>query len=177
MKAFFRVMTLTLTLSGYGCDAERPSPMPVSPSPTSPTVTTSVQDLASRPADAWRLRTTIVSLEGTMCFWTWPVGKQFDWTLSVDRSGAQVRFVYDINNPHDNLLFVGAVNERSFTAASATYGSSWQCSGSVMLSSSVVGSFSPDGRTLTGRERLTYRRVDGGGELTITYEWSATPTS
>jgi hypothetical protein len=116
-----------------------------------------------------------VSLEGSACFWKQPVGATFDnWTLSVERSGAQVRFVYDVNNPHDNLSFVGAVNEQSFTAASDTFSSSWQCAPNVTLSSSVVGSFSSDGRALSGRERLTYRVV-GGSELTITLEWHATP--
>jgi hypothetical protein len=83
-----------------------------------------------------------------------------------------MRFVYDVNNPHDNFLFVGAVHEQSFTATTATYRSFWQCAGAVAISSSVVGSFSPDGRTLSGRERLIYR-VDGGTELTITLEWNA----
>ena len=123
--------------------------------------------------ELWRLTTTIVSLEGSACFWPHPVGKKFDSTLSVERNGAQVRFVYDVNNPHDNLLFVGAVHEQSFTAASDTYRSSWQCAGGVTLSSSVVGSFSSDGRTLSGRERLMYR-VDAGSELIITFEWNAT---
>ena len=125
--------------------------------------------------ELWKLSTTIVSLEGAVCFWHWPVGKTFDfWTLSVERNGAQVRFVYDVYNLHDNLLFVGAVNDQAFAAASDEYRSFWACSGSVTLSSAVVGSFSSDGGTLSGRERLTYRRVDGGGDLTITYEWSAT---
>jgi hypothetical protein len=124
--------------------------------------------------ESWRLTTTVVSLEGAVCFWPHPVGKKFDnWTLSVERNGSQVRFVYDVNNPHDNLLFVGAVNERSFTAASDNYRSGWQCARNVTFSSSVVGSFSADGRTLSGRERLTYR-VDGGDDLTITLEWNAT---
>jgi hypothetical protein len=122
----------------------------------------------------WRLTTRIVSLEGAACFWTQPVGATFDdWTLSVERNGGEVRFVYDVNNPHDNLLFVGGVNERAFTAVSNTYSSSWRCAPAVTFSSSVIGSFSSDGRALSGRERLTYR-VDGGGELTITYEWNAT---
>jgi hypothetical protein len=30
-----------------------------------------------------------------------------DWILSVGRKGAQVRFVYDVRNEHDNLLFSG----------------------------------------------------------------------
>jgi hypothetical protein len=76
---------------------------------------------------------------------------------------------------HDNMLFVGAVNEQSFTAASDTYSSSWSCARNVTFSSSVVGSFSADGRTLSGRERLMYRVV-GGSELIITFEWTATRT-
>ena len=108
-----------------------------------------------------------------MCFWPHPVGKTFDWTLSVERNGVQVRFVYDVNNPHDNLLFVGAVHEQSFTAVSDTYRSAWQCTGGVTISSSVIGSFLSDGRTLSGRERLIYR-MDGGSELIITFEWNAT---
>jgi hypothetical protein len=108
-----------------------------------------------------------------VCFWPHPVGKKFDWTLSVELNGAQVRFVYDVNNPHDNLSFVGAVHEQSFTAASDTYRSGFQCARSVTISSSVVGSFLSDGRTLSGRERLIYR-VEGGSELIITLEWNAT---
>jgi hypothetical protein len=178
LKAFFSGMTVALTLTGYGCNADRVPPTPLSPSPTvqnqnpAPNPPAPNRNLAG---ELWRLSTTIVSLEGGVCFYTWPVGKTFDfWTLSVERNDAQVRFVYDVNNPHDNLLFVGAVNDQAFTAASDEYRSYWVCSGSVTLSSSVVGSFSSDGRTLSGRERLTYRRVDGGGDLTITYQWSAT---
>ena len=178
LKVFCSVLMVAFTLTGYGC-ADRVPPTPVSPSPTvqdrNPAPNPTVQD--RNPAgELWKLTTTIVSLEGAVCFWTQPVGKKFDnWTLSVERNGAQVRFVYDVNNPHDNLLFVGAVNDHSFTAASDTYRSRWACSGGVTFSSSVVGSFSSDGRTLSGRERLTYR-VDGGGDLTITFEWNATRT-
>jgi hypothetical protein len=114
-----------------------------------------------------------VALEGSACFWPHPVGKKFDWTLSVERNGAHVRFVYDVNNPHDNLSLVGAVEEQSFTAVSDTYRSGWQCAGGVTISSSVVGSFSSDGHTLSGHERLMYR-VDDGSELIITLEWTAT---
>jgi hypothetical protein len=123
--------------------------------------------------DLWRLTTTIVSLEGSACFWTQPVGATFDnWTLSVERSGPQARFVYDVNNPHDNVLFVGAVSGQSFSATSATYRSSWACAANVEISSSVFGTFSLDGRTLSGRERLIYR-VSGGSELVITFDWNA----
>jgi hypothetical protein len=37
----------------------------------------------------------------------------------------------------------------------------------------VVGTFSADGRTLSGRERLIYR-VDGGSDLIVNFEWNAT---
>jgi hypothetical protein len=122
----------------------------------------------------WRLTTTVVGLEGSACFWRAPVGTNFDnWTLSVEREGADVRFLYDVNNPHDNALFVGRVNGSSFSASSDTYRSFWGCSGGVSFSTSVAGSFSPDGRGLSGRERLVYR-VDGGGELIISLEWNAT---
>ena len=177
LKVLLSVLTVALTLMGSGCGADGGPSTPVSPSPTVP-------DASPPPGmgpnhnlvgELWRLTTTIVSLEGSACFWTQPVGAKFDsWTLSVERSGAQVRFLYDVNNPHDNLLFVGAVNEQSFTAASDTYRSSWQCATHVTFSSSVVGSFSSDGRTLSGRERLIYR-VDGGSELIITLGWNATP--
>jgi hypothetical protein len=175
LKMFFSVVTVALALTGYGCSADRGASTPVSPSPT---LRDATPPLGPRPdptsaGELWRLTTTIVSLEGSACFWTHPVGKKFDWTLSVERNAPQVRFVYDINNPHDNLLFVGAVHEQSFTAASATYRSAWQCAGGVTLSSSVVGSFSSDGSTLSGRERLIYR-ADSGSELIITLEWDAT---
>jgi hypothetical protein len=123
--------------------------------------------------ELWELTTTIVSLEGSACFWTHPVGATFDsWTLSVERSGTQVRFTYDVNNPHDNVLLEGAVNELSFTAVSGASRGGWRCSGNLTFSSSVVGSFSSDGRSLSGRERQMYR-VDGGGELIVTLEWNA----
>jgi hypothetical protein len=115
LKAFFSGMTVALTLTGYGCNADRVPPTPLSPSPTvqnqnpAPNPPAPNRNLAG---ELWRLSTTIVSLEGAVCFYTWPVGKTFDfWTLSVERNGAQVRFVYDVNNPHDNLLFAGAVND------------------------------------------------------------------
>jgi hypothetical protein len=89
----------------------------------------------------------------------------------VERVGEQVRFRY--GNVHDHILFVGDVKEQSFTAASDTYHSFWQCSGGVTFSSSVVGSFSSGGHTLSARERLIYR-VQGGSELIIILEWNAT---
>ncbi len=168
LKAFVRVLMVGLAVIGYGCGDEPGLRTPISPSPP----VQSLPPASPVEGELWSLTTTIVSLEGSVCFWTQPVGKQFDWTLSVERNGAQVRFVYDVNNPHDNLLFVGAVDQESFTAASDTYRSVWQCAGGVTLSSSVIGRFLLDGRTLSGRERLTYR-VDSGGELIITFEWNA----
>ncbi len=169
LKVLFSGLTVALALTGAGCGAEHGPSTPVSPSPP-------VQGPPPAPpfaGELWSLTTTIVSLEGSVCFWPHPVDKKFDWTLSVERNGAQVRFVYDVNNPHDNLLFVGAVNEQSFTAMTDTYRSGWQCAGGVTFSSSVIGGFLSDGRTLSGRERLIYR-VDGGSELIITFEWNAT---
>ena len=124
------------------------------------------------PGELWSLTTEVVSLEGSACFWTNPVGKKFDWTLAVDRDGTEVRLVYDVYNPHDNLSFVGAVQEQSFTAATDTYRSFWPCAGAQTFSSSVVGGFSSDGQTLSGRERLIYRG-ESGKELVITMEWNA----
>ena len=172
MKVFFSVLTLALTLTGYGCSADRGPATPLSPSPTvqvSPSPT--VQD--RNPAgESWRLTTTIVSLEATACFWTQPVGTKVDaWILSIERNGPQVRFLYGAT--HDDMLFVGAVTEQSFTAASDTYRSRWACSGNVTISSSVIGNFSSDGRTLSGRERLIYQ-VDGGSVLIVTLDWNAT---
>jgi len=152
------------------------------PGPTSPTGTTPPPSPPSPqasfplpPGELWSLTTTIVSLEGSACFWSHPVGKKFDWTLAVERNGTEVRLVYDVYNPHDNLSFVGAVQEQSFTAVTDTYRSFWQCAGGQTIVSSVVGSFSSDGHTLSGRERLIYRG-DGGNELTITSEWNAART-
>lgn len=175
LKVSCNVVMVAFTLTGYGC-ADRVPPTPVSPSPTvqdiNPVPNSTVQD--RNPAgELWKLTTTIVSLEGSACFWTQPVGAKFDgWTLSVERNGAQVRFLYDVQNPHDNMLFVGAVNGQSFTGVTDSFRGFWQCSGHVTLSSSVAGSFSSDGRTLSGRERQMYR-VDGGSELVITLEWNA----
>jgi hypothetical protein len=176
LTAFFSVLTVVVALTGYGCDADGRHRSPVFPSPT-------VLDAPPPPGpgpdrnaarELWSLTTTIVSLEGSACFWTQPVGAKIDsWTLSVERSGTQVRLVYDVNNPGDNMLFVGAVNEQSFTAVSDSYRGGFPCARNVTLSSSVVGSFSSDGHMLSGLERLIYR-VDGGGELIITLEWNAT---
>jgi hypothetical protein len=174
LKVFFGVLTVALALTGYGCgDDGSPSP-PVSPSPT-------VVDVPpppgrgpdpNLPGELWRFTTTVTSLEGSACFWNLPVGARIDnWAFSVERVGEQVRFRY--GNVHDHILFVGDVKEQSFTAVSDTYHSYWQCSGGVTFSSSVVGSFSSDGRALSGRERLIYR-VQGGSELIITLEWNAT---
>jgi hypothetical protein len=60
-----------------------------------------------------------------------------------------------------------------FAAMSETYRSAWQCAGGVTISSSVDGSFSLDGDTLVGQERLRYR-ADSSQELIITFEWNAT---
>lgn len=176
LKLLLGVLAVAFALMGYGCTGDDGPITPVSPSPTVVNVPPPPGTGPDRNSagELWSLTTAIVSLEGSACFWPHPVGKKFDWTLSVERNGAQVRFVYDVNNPHDNLLFVGAVHEQSFTAVSDTYRSFWQCAGGVTLFSSVVGSFSSDGRTLSGRERLIYR-VNGGSELIITLEWNATP--
>jgi hypothetical protein len=168
------VLTI-LVLMGWACAGDRGAAVPAGPTPITvdaPRPTTTAPQ-PSAPGELWRLTTTIVGLEGSACFWTHPVGATFDnWTLSVERNGANVRFIYDVNNPHDNALFVGAVNGSSFTAASDIYRSSWACSGAVSISTSVAGSFAPDGRALSGRERLVYR-VEGGSELIVSFEWSA----
>lgn len=176
MRVLLSVLTLALALTGYGCDADRGPSTPISPTPpvVVPPTTPTPGPAPNHPGDLWSLTTTVVSLEGSACFWPHPVGKTFvNSTLSVERNEPQVRFVYDVNNVHDNLSFVGTVNEHSFAAASGTYSSGWQCAPHVTISSSVVGTFSSDDRTLTGLERLTYRVV-GGNELTITLEWNAT---
>jgi hypothetical protein len=172
LKVFGTSLVVALALNGHGCEADRRIRSPVSPSPAVATVPP-VPD-PSPAGERWKLTTTIVALEGSACFWRQPAGTRFEnWTLSVERIESLVRFVYDVNNPHDNLLFVGTVNGQSFSAASESYRGFWPCAGSVTLSSSVVGSFSTDGRTLSGRERLVYR-VDGGGDLVVSFEWNAT---
>jgi hypothetical protein len=181
LKLFCSLLTLAFVLTGSACGADRGHDgPPFSPSPTAlggwppPPPPPQPGTAADRPpaGELWSLTTTIVSLEGSACFWSHPVGKKLNWTLSVERNGEDVRFVYDVNNPDDNVLLVGAVHEQSFAAASGTYGSFWQCAGGVTFSSSVTGSFSSDGQTLIGRERFIYR-LDRGGELMITWEWNA----
>ena len=174
-KKYLGALTVVLALTAYGCGSDR-GLSPVAPTPTvilTPLPTNPRADNAT--GDLWRLSTKIVAIEGAQCFWTHSVGVTVDtWTLSVDRSELQVRFLYDVYNPHDNLLYAGAVNGLSFSAASDTLRSFWQCAGSVSLSSSVEGRFSADGQTLSGRERLKYR-TDDGRELVVTLEWNATP--
>jgi hypothetical protein len=175
LKAVCSVLTVALAVTGYGCGGDSGDSPPVLPSPTvvnEPLPPLPPVPNPNVPGELWSLSTVVVSLEGSACFWPHPVGKKFDWTLSVERNETQVRFVYDVNNPHDNLSFVGTVNEQSFTAASNSYGSSWQCSGGVTFSASVLGRFASDGRTLSGRERFIYR-LGGGSELIITSEWNA----
>jgi hypothetical protein len=177
LKRVFSVLTVALALPGHGCRGDRGDNTPVLPSPTvlnepRPPPTPGVWPNPLLEGELWNLTTTVVSLEGSACFWPHPVGKTFEWTLSVERDGAQVRFVYDVYNPHDNVLFVGTVKEQSFAAASNFYGSSWQCSGGVTFSASVLGHFASDGRTLSGRERFIYR-LSGARELIITSEWNA----
>jgi hypothetical protein len=177
LKRVFSVLTVALALPGHGCRGDRGDNTPVLPSPTvlnepRPPPTPGVWPNPLLEGELWNLTTTVVSLEGSACFWPHPVGKTFEWTLSVERDGAQVRFVYDVYNPHDNVLFVGTVKEQSFAAASNFYGSSWQCSGGVTFSASVLGHFASDGRTLSGRERFIYR-LSGARELIINSEWNA----
>ena len=169
------VLSVPVALLVYGCDGSSRPSTPISPSPP---VTYSPPPPIPAPGatgELWTLTTTVVSIEGSACFWTQPAGSKIDsWTLAVDRSGTQVRFLYDVYNPHDNVLFVGVVNDRSFAATSDSYQSAWQCSGGVTFSSSVEGNFSSDGRSLSGRERLMYR-LSRGGELIVTLEWNAVP--
>jgi hypothetical protein len=173
LKVFFGVLTVALALTWFGCGDDRGPSTPVSPSSpvvNAPSPPGSGPDL---PGELWRFTTTVMSLEGSACFGNLPVGARIDnWAFSVERVGEQARFRY--GNVHDHTLFVGDVKEQSFTAVSDTYSSSWQCAPQVTISSSVSGHFSPDGRTLSARERLIYR-VHGGSELIITLEWNATP--
>jgi len=172
MRALVTVLMVAAAMTGYACDADHATPT----SPTSRDVATPAPRAGPAPqvpGELWKLATTVVALDGSACFWSAPVGKTFDWTLSVERTGSDVRFVYDVNNVHDNLSFVGTVSNGVFAAASETFSSSWACAPRVTLSSSVTGSFSGDGRALSGTERLTYRVGDGEG-LTITLEWRAT---
>jgi hypothetical protein len=174
LKVLFGAAIVALALTWYGCGTERGPSTPVSPSSPvidapSPPGSGPDPDL---PGELWRFTTTVMSLEGSACFWNLPVGARIDnWAFSVERVGEQVRFRY--GNVHDHILFVGDVKGQSFTAVSDTYSSSWPCAPSVTISSSVVGSFSSDGRALSGRERLIYR-VHGGSELIITMQWNAT---
>jgi hypothetical protein len=128
-----------------------------------------IEGIVDLGGESWRLTTTVVSLEVPPGCSSPPVGTKWDgWTLSALRRGAQVYFTYyDRNGEFYNGL-VGAVNEQSFTAVSDNYRGFWPCAGTVTISSSVVGSFSSDDRTLSGRERLIYR-VDGGSELIIAF--------
>ncbi len=120
VKVFVSALTLSLALTGYGCGADRGPGTPISPSPTVPAAPLPPGPDRNSQGELWGLTTAIVSREGSACFWPHPVGKTFDWTLSVERNGAQARFVYDVNNPHDNSLFVGEVHEQSFTAVTGT---------------------------------------------------------
>ena len=164
-----RSASVMLAVLLSACGSSRPT------SPTGTTPPSAPPPLVNFPlpsGELWNLTTVIVSLEGSACFWSQPVGKKLEWTLSVERKGTEVRLLYDVYNPHDSLSFVGAVHEQSFTAATDTYRSFWQCAGGQAIAASVVGSFSSDGHTLSGRERLTYRG-DGGNELIVTSDWNA----
>lgn len=167
---------LVLACGAWGCSSDRSGGSLPSPTPTvvqAPQPTT-FSPLPAPAGELWRLSTSVESLEGSACFWTHAVGTRFDnWTMSVDREGSQVRFVYDVNNPHDNVLLTGTVTGTGFTAESEIYRSMWACSGAVTITSSVAGSFSGDGRALSGRQRLIYRGSDS--ELIITLRWSASP--
>jgi hypothetical protein len=167
------LMVVALALTWYGCGTERGPSTPVSPSPPvvnapSPPGRGPDPDL---PGESWKFTATVMSLEGSACFWNQPVGARINWGLWVERLGEEVRFRE--GNVQDYILFVGEVKEQSFTAVSDTYSSSWQCAPRVTFFSSVSGHFSPDGHTLSARERLIYRVV-GGGELIITLQWDAT---
>lgn len=156
-------------LCAIACDADRPpgwlAPTPVARPAAAPEVDV--------PGALWQLRTTIVAIEGSACFWPHPVGAVFNWQLAVERSESQIRLLYDVRNAHDNLLFVGEPAGDAFSAATATSPGWWACSGDATLSSSVTGRFTVDGNGLTAREQLTYRAASG--ELVITFDWLAAP--
>src|SRR5262245_48600462 len=92
LKAF-SVLTVALAVTGYGCGADPGPGVPLSPSPTvlNAPPPPSVASPPNSAGELWSLTTAIVSLEGSACFWPHPVGKKFDWTLSVERIGVQVR--------------------------------------------------------------------------------------
>ena len=90
LKVSCNIVMVAFTLTGYGC-ADRVPPTPVSPSPTvqdiNPVPNSTVQDRTPA-GELWKLTTTIVSLEGSACFWTQPVGAKFDgWTLLSSAAG------------------------------------------------------------------------------------------
>src|SRR5688572_30539387 len=83
-KASASGLTVALTLAGYGCNADRIPPPPLSPGPAAQVQAPAPPAPPAPPGprvpggELWKLTTTIVSLEGAVCFWHWSVGKTFD---------------------------------------------------------------------------------------------------
>jgi hypothetical protein len=129
------------------------------------------------PENLWLLTRELVSIEGPKnCFSDqYSAYKVQEAQMEVRRGGGTIWFDFDVRyRPLENLVEMGRMNGRSFTAASDPL-FLYQICGGVQFNgpydARVTGSFADDDEHLTGSEVVTY--YFSSGQVVMTYDWKA----
>jgi len=142
------------------------TPAPMQPPSATPTPTPTP---ASSEVSQWDLTDQVVADAGPdFCIWTAKLGMVFHGTYTIRRTGNSLSFT-----PADIVdweSYTATLQGASFTASNPPIEETdcahyWQ-------SSSLSGSFSPDGRRLTATEIWSFT-PDSGQVKTVTFQWSA----
>jgi hypothetical protein len=142
-----------------------------SPGPTAPVhrLSPSPTPLAST-TESWDLTDEVTGNSGeSFCIVTPGVGVSLHTTFELLRSGNSISFV--MPDQVDWESYTGTVNGSTFSATSPSAGSGMGMCTHYLQTSSLSGSFSEDGRTLTATEVWLF--LFDTGQRTITFHWSA----
>jgi len=147
------------TITGASPPAAKPA---LTPTPSAPSV-----------VGQWALTSQVVGDTGPdFCIWTAKVGMVFHGFYTISQNGSSLSLV-----PADTVdweSYRATLQGTSFAATNPTLGGSSQYScTNYGQSSSLSGSFSPDGSRLTATEIWTFT-PDSGHVKTVTFQWTAT---
>ena len=149
------------------CDRQVPTTPTLTPSPVPPL------PVQSAPGEIWNLTGTYGGHAGPAAcvppFDASVVQTPVVGTVTIRRSGGSIEIITE----HDH--YVGTVVADAYMATDSDTGT-WQC-GAARLSfrseGHVSGTFSADGRSLTGEEGVVFR-LESGDTITRRWIWSAT---
>src|SRR5262245_57535708 len=164
----------TVSNPGYKLpDLTQEPGLPQQPEPSQPTQ----PPIPWLPTEDWALITTLDAANAAdACSWHPALGLSQSWNLRVQRSSAAaVRFVY--GQVPDETTYEGTLSNDQFSATSPVFHGAMGCNGGRVdgsFWSAVNGSFATDGRTLSGTEVWTFRRI-GSEDISISFKWSAVP--